>query len=289
MASYPSSVVSLATKVDGVDTYFAAHINALQDEVIALETALLNGVAHTLLPLTDNTYALGSTTKRWSKLWVTDIDGSGALVAAGTTKFGGGPVYTWPAADGTSGQFFKTNGAGVLSWQSITTSLMTGYVTTVADVANTAAADQTTISFTVPANAMADGDVIEIVAAVLSKNNKGSDGVVTHKIFWGSGSVQIGSDSWTNNASERKVLTRFSMMRVGADLWCRKSAVGSVSYDDYDYSLSNHTSFGDNVGVISAPTFSSDQTVALKLTLSAADVNFYWKSQKARAYRVAAS
>jgi hypothetical protein len=34
----------------------------------------------------------------------------------GTTKFGGGPVYTWPTTDGANGQQLTTDGAGNLSW-----------------------------------------------------------------------------------------------------------------------------------------------------------------------------
>lgn len=90
-ASYPSSIVVLATKVDAVDTYLAAHINALQDETIAVETALLNGLQHTLLPLTDDTYSLGSTTKRWLKGWYQDLDLDGTLtLVAGLTVANGG-------------------------------------------------------------------------------------------------------------------------------------------------------------------------------------------------------
>lgn len=44
-ASYPSAVKSFSTKVDGIgQTIAAAHINALQDEVAALETDLVNGL-----------------------------------------------------------------------------------------------------------------------------------------------------------------------------------------------------------------------------------------------------
>jgi hypothetical protein len=39
-ASYPSSVKSFTTKVDGTTTIEASHINDLQDEVVAVQTAL---------------------------------------------------------------------------------------------------------------------------------------------------------------------------------------------------------------------------------------------------------
>lgn len=39
-ASYPGSIKSFTTKVNNVDTVDASHINDLQDEVVAIETAL---------------------------------------------------------------------------------------------------------------------------------------------------------------------------------------------------------------------------------------------------------
>lgn len=40
MASFPSSVVSFSTRSDNTDTVFAAHMNAVQDEIVAIETEL---------------------------------------------------------------------------------------------------------------------------------------------------------------------------------------------------------------------------------------------------------
>lgn len=58
-ASYPSAVKSFTTK-SASDTIEADHVNALQDEVVALETAILNGFAHGLRPNADATYDLGT-------------------------------------------------------------------------------------------------------------------------------------------------------------------------------------------------------------------------------------
>jgi len=44
-ASYPTSIKSFTTKQDNVDDVLAAHINDLQDEVVAIETALGVGKA----------------------------------------------------------------------------------------------------------------------------------------------------------------------------------------------------------------------------------------------------
>jgi hypothetical protein len=65
MASYPNSVKTFTVKADGA-TVFAAHPNDLQNEVTAMETALLtSGLAHNLNPSADATRSLGSTALRW--------------------------------------------------------------------------------------------------------------------------------------------------------------------------------------------------------------------------------
>lgn len=51
------------------------------------------------------------------------------LTATGTTRFGSGPSYTWPSAEGTSGQGLQTNGAGVLSWATVSTTQFQGTFT----------------------------------------------------------------------------------------------------------------------------------------------------------------
>lgn len=42
-ASYPGSIKTFTVKIDGVDYVMAAHVNDIQDEVTAIETALRNG------------------------------------------------------------------------------------------------------------------------------------------------------------------------------------------------------------------------------------------------------
>jgi hypothetical protein len=44
-ASYPATVKSFTTKVDFTDTVLAAHVNSLQDEVVALQTEVGTDVA----------------------------------------------------------------------------------------------------------------------------------------------------------------------------------------------------------------------------------------------------
>lgn len=67
VASYPSSVRTFTNKVDLVDTVLADHINALQDEVRALEI-LLGATALGTNPLTSNYAGTFSTTATWTSL-----------------------------------------------------------------------------------------------------------------------------------------------------------------------------------------------------------------------------
>lgn len=102
-ASYPTSIASFATKSTG-DTIQPGDVNGLQDEVVAMETGLENGFQHNLIPLTDNLKDLGDSAHAWKNLWT-----------KGTTQFNG-IAYTWPGADGSSGQVLQTNGSKTLSW-----------------------------------------------------------------------------------------------------------------------------------------------------------------------------
>lgn len=59
-ASYPSATKSFTTKTDGpTSTIFAAHVNEIQDEIVALENALRTGLQHNLI-FTDATYDIGA-------------------------------------------------------------------------------------------------------------------------------------------------------------------------------------------------------------------------------------
>lgn len=66
-ASYPTSIRTFTNKVDLVDTVLADHINALQDEVRALEI-VLGATSQGGNPLTSNYTGVFSTTSTWTSL-----------------------------------------------------------------------------------------------------------------------------------------------------------------------------------------------------------------------------
>lgn len=109
-ASYPSGIKTFTTKANA-DVIDASHVNALQDEITAIETDFVTGRATDLLPLVDATTSFGSAAKRWK-----DAFFSGVLSVAGTLKLRG-ISYTPPAADATvSGYVLSSDAAGNLSW-----------------------------------------------------------------------------------------------------------------------------------------------------------------------------
>jgi hypothetical protein len=100
-ASYPSSLFAY-TNVNNGDTSDASQIDNPVAEIIAIETALLNGFQHALKPLTNNTYTLGDVSHRWSKVWTQDLDLAGVLTLAAPLPqtMGGTGKDTSGATDG---------------------------------------------------------------------------------------------------------------------------------------------------------------------------------------------
>lgn len=148
------------------------------------------------------------------------------------------------------------------------------YPATLSQVLNTAAIT-TFCAFQVPA--MADGDTVEVEIACLRKNNKGTDGTATLTVSYGGVTVATTAVTWVNNAAEYKQMFVFVLKRVGSDLWVYNA---SNTYSR-DAAWPSGAVLTNEVAVVSAPTFTSPQAVLLRVTLSAADVLFYWKPQSA--------
>jgi hypothetical protein len=84
-ASYPTSAKSFSAK-STTDVVEAAHINDLQDEVTALETALLTGgLAHHLFP-DATTRTLGTSTKPWGTTYISALAYVGDTANANMTS-----------------------------------------------------------------------------------------------------------------------------------------------------------------------------------------------------------
>lgn len=94
MANYPGANPSFTTKQDGVDYPQAAHINTIQDEVVAIGTALRSGLDHALTVNTGGvTVSAGGLRVTGASTLATVQAGNstiaGDLVVSGTLTVGG--------------------------------------------------------------------------------------------------------------------------------------------------------------------------------------------------------
>lgn len=178
---------------------------------------------------------------------------------------------------------FLTPGTGLTittTTMTASASSITAYTATVADVVSTASIT-TTISWT-NTLAVADGDEIEVRCLVELKNNKGSSGSVTQTLGFG-GVTQAwsgGAATWADNATARVYVLTYRFVRYGADMYVALGAGTSGSTTGWNSFDDMNTA--SNTVKITAPTLTAGQTGLLRITLSASDANFYWKTKSAR-------
>lgn len=243
----------------------------------------------------DNTDLNASTTKhgllkKLSNVATEFLDGTGAFDTVKDSDLATTDITTndvsaskhgfAPKAPGIAGQFLN-GAAGAWAYTPVRI-----YTATLADITNTVT--QTTfLSFTVGANEMADGDVLEIMFTVLLKNNRGGVSSMEVDAFWGATNVRstdgAAGFAWSNNATERKWMLRYTMVRVGSDLWIFGPQTGTAISLDQINGLNPTTYSG---AVTMTPTFTSSATVALKGTFSNADASTYWKLQSAKIRKI---
>ena len=88
-ASYPTSVKSFTTKVDNVDDVMAVDINGLQDEVVAIETALGAGKSTSTIQVVNTqtgAYANGNTSLPFDDTIPQNTEGTELMTLAITPK-----------------------------------------------------------------------------------------------------------------------------------------------------------------------------------------------------------
>lgn len=106
-ASYPSATKSFSTKVDGAGNTIAAdHVNAIQDEVVAIENGLRTGLEHDL-KFTDATYDIGKPAATRPR----DVILSRNLVVGGTATVTGIAAFTAAPTVAAGIQFPATQAA----------------------------------------------------------------------------------------------------------------------------------------------------------------------------------
>jgi len=159
---------------------------------------------------------------------------------------------------------------------------VTSYAVTQAQVGNTTSSTAF-VTFTVPADTWAAGDVIRVFCSYLLKNNSGSAADMTW--YYGVNSDTQAFESARsvgNNATirTRQLLAEFH--RVVNDVW---------SYDrNVSSSVPQNMIMDGNspAANFSTPAFDSDITVTLKIVMSVANANTYITPSATCAYKIAA-
>ena len=191
-----------------------------------------------------------------------------------------GTVGTARLGSGTASS--STYLRGDSAWASISSGAVTSYSVTQAQVVNTTSSTAF-VTFTVPADTWAAGDVIRVFCSYLLKNNSGSSSNFTYYYGVNSDTQAFeGARSIGDNATIRTRQLMAEFHRVVNDVW---------SYNrDISSSVPQGASFDSNSSAAnwSTPAFDSDITVTLKLVMSVANANTYLTPSGTCAYKIAA-
>lgn len=269
--AYPTSAITFTTKNAG-DTIEASHVNAVQTEVAAMEAALLTGgLAHNLMPSADSTWYLGSSATKWI-INASQLTGSlsTALGIDGGSIMPGTIPSTTLSTVGTPSSGTYLSGAG---WQEVTPAPLAAYKSTLANAINSSNPFNI-LHFQVPANAMSDGDVIDVRLAVNLADNNTTNSIVWRAV-WGNSTVVIGAANWLANATERKYVLHFQFMRASTAVWVRKE--DGLAAADLETPFLDNLAIYDNVAACSTVDFTASCTVAIQAQLGLAGSSAYVK------------
>lgn len=155
------------------------------------------------------------------------------------------------------------------------------YAATLLPATNTAA-EVTACAFTVPASDWSDGDRIFVFIESLNKANglSGGVGTMAAKVNCGAGAqVTLGTSDRADDATEYTVGHAFHMVRLGSVVSIYQQAIPS-------HFGANGNSAGARLGSSTPTNFTTSFVVSVKVTLSEAVANFWYKPQSALVYRV---
>lgn len=146
------------------------------------------------------------------------------------------------------------------------------YTPTIANV-DTTTSETTFCSFSVPANDMEDGDMIEVVVVADTLQNTGVSQAASIDLAWGATEGDLIAHSGINTNAQVGIRPwRFWLLRSGSDIEAAASLEVNLATDIWE-PVHGMT--------LASPTFTSTQTVALKMTLGASSASFYYRPQAA--------
>jgi hypothetical protein len=146
------------------------------------------------------------------------------------------------------------------------------YPATIADVTNTTT---TTAFITVTVPSMADGDWLLATYPALRKNNSGGAVNATYSVAYGAVTGTDGAVSWADSATEFGDILEWKLVRVGSDLWVFTGVgneVGPLGLSGFSPPTRGNKKF-----TLTAPTFTSSQTVTIRITFASANALTYQK------------
>lgn len=203
---YPTSVTSFSVKATN-DIIEAAHPNTSETEINAIESGLLNGLAHHVIPLTTALYDLGSTSFRWRDLWLSrNLTVGNTATIAGSLTSGGALLSTLD----TGGVGYGTGAGGVATQLTskttgVTLNKASGQIT----MNGAALAADAQVSFVLTNSAIAAADVI-----VLNHSAVGTPGAYTLNAQAAAGSATINVRNVSTGSLSEAIVISFAVIKA---------------------------------------------------------------------------
>lgn len=203
MANYPTADPSFGNKANG-NTIDASHINALQDEVVAIGAALRGGLAHALTVSTG-----GFTVSTGNTVLGQNLSVAGNSTFASTVNFTG--TIKLSGSSGSTAQFLR----GDMTWSTVTVSA--SKLAAFDDTQDTSAGDPEEVLFshTVPANTLdTNGKTVKLTAVGTLAAD--TDAKIV-RVRWGGLAGTIACTVSNNSASDVNWRVEVLVARIGSN------------------------------------------------------------------------
>ena len=164
-------------------------------------------------------------------------------------------------------------------------SVIESYTPTLTNASNTTS-EIDIIKATIPANDIADGDVLVFFFTTRSKQNSGGDVVVTADFYYGTDTFELRSLSRSTSATVGQHFWEFKMQRAGSELWVSEQSGSSWKIQDIFNISSDY--FTSTNGTVMTPSggFTSELDMKVSITFDTASAEVYYNPLAARVYKI---